>query len=383
MSMSARSTRWLIPSVALCAAVGVALPGVATAHTATPKVPKGPSYTVIASGLNNPRGLALGDHDTLYVAEAGLGAGGFGGAVEGDGQTGSITRITKADSRSPQQSRVVTGIWSTAEDHGGGLESVGIDGLAIADHGKGALYGIMAEHAEDSSTNFGYLVKVKGKHLQNRADVGGAGYAWTTAHQNDAWAPAGQFPDANPYGLLMSQGHTYVVDAGANTLDEVLPDGTVTIVAYFPNTALSDSVPTCVAQGPDGALYIGNLSLAEYFQSGAGQSTVYRVDPAATDPSSINTVLNVATVWATGFSTITGCAFDRMGNFYAAEMFENDVQIAPFNDPTNVAKRSFLTDPLVAAPNGIAVADDGHEVYVSVNTNSESAGQGQVVRIKR
>ena len=40
------------------------------------------------------------------------------------------------------------------------------------------------------------------------------------------------------------------------TLDEVLADGTVQILAYIPNTPISDAVPTCVAKGPDGALYI-------------------------------------------------------------------------------------------------------------------------------
>ena len=58
-----------------------------------------PQVTVLADGLNNPRGLAFAPNGKLYVAEAGLGAGdGHGGFAVGVGFTASITEITGADS---------------------------------------------------------------------------------------------------------------------------------------------------------------------------------------------------------------------------------------------------------------------------------------------
>jgi hypothetical protein len=48
-------------------------------------------------------------------------------------------------------------------------------------------------------------------------------------------------------------GHAYVLDA-ANWVHEVLTDGTVQILTYFPNESFSDSLQSCVAQAPDGAL---------------------------------------------------------------------------------------------------------------------------------
>jgi hypothetical protein len=40
------------------------------------------------------------------------------------------------------------------------------------------------------------------------------------------------------------------------------------------------STPTCAAQGPDGALYIGTLDLARNFvDAKQGWSHIYRVDP--------------------------------------------------------------------------------------------------------
>src|SRR5512144_2857273 len=45
-----------------------------------------PAITVVADGLNNPRGLAFAPNGALYVAEAGLGAGdGHGGFGVGVG----------------------------------------------------------------------------------------------------------------------------------------------------------------------------------------------------------------------------------------------------------------------------------------------------------
>ena len=388
MSRSVRTTRLLIPALAVGIACAVAVPAVANARPVHPAHTwSSARYDVIATGLNNPRGLALAGDHTLYVAEAGLGSGNStDGVLAGEGTTGSITRVRAADSNRPLQSVFVSGLWSTASDPGNGLlEAVGIDGIAVSNSGrKSTVYGIMAEHADPvGSSNLGYLISVKAGHhgarIRNLADVGGFNFAWTASHP--ALDPGGQFPDANPYGVLITHGHKYVIDAGSNTLDEVKRDGTVQVLAYLPNTSLSDVVPTCVAAGPDGALYIGTLSLAEFFTNGPGQSVVYRVDPKATDPANLSTVLNVATVWATGFSTITGCTFDHAGHFYAAEMFTNDVQIASFANPSGA--RTILTDPSLVLPNGIAVNRNGHKIYVSSNTDSTLPGQGQVLRIRK
>ena len=59
---------------------------------------KRPSFEVIASGLDNPRGLAFGPDRALYVAEAGRGGNGKcitngAGATVCFGNTGAITRI--------------------------------------------------------------------------------------------------------------------------------------------------------------------------------------------------------------------------------------------------------------------------------------------------
>lgn len=59
------------------------------------------------------------------------------------------------------------------------------------------------------------------------ANVGQFDFDWTALNPD----PKEPLPDANPYGVLAIPGHIYVADAGANTLDEVLADGSVRVLA--------------------------------------------------------------------------------------------------------------------------------------------------------
>ena len=104
------------------AAVGaalLALPGVASAGKGHGDNGGGGDPKVVASGLDNPRGLAFGPDGALYVTEAGL-----GGptclpipTAEGDqscfGTSGAITRVWRGG-----QERVVEGLPSLGERHG-------------------------------------------------------------------------------------------------------------------------------------------------------------------------------------------------------------------------------------------------------------------------
>jgi sugar lactone lactonase YvrE len=208
-------------------------------------------------------------------------------------------------------------------------------------------------------------------------DIGDFDYAWSIEHTN--LAPH-DFPDANPYGVLALPDRLYVADAATNTLNLVKPDGSDEILAYFPNNTIADATPTCVAQGPDGALYIGTLALVDSLVFGPS-AKVYRVDPSDTDPNNFSTVLNVATVWTTGLWPINGCAFAPDGSFYVSQLITSsdftggDVVKIPFATP-NV--HTSLTNNTLTFPAGVAVGPDGN-VYVSNGT--AFVPQGQVVRL--
>jgi hypothetical protein len=114
-----------------------------------------------------------------------------------------------------------------------------------------------------------------GGQIRDIANVGNFDFDWTNDHFN--LAPR-DFPDANPYAVLALPDRLYVADAGANTLNLVRPNGSDQILAYFPNNVIADATPTCIAKGPDGALYIGTLALVDSLVFGPS-AIVYRVDP--------------------------------------------------------------------------------------------------------
>ena len=63
------------------------------------------------------------------------------------------------------------------------------------------------------------------------------------------------------------------------------------------------------------------------------------MDPVATDPNDLATVLSVAKPWATGLWPINGCTFGADGTFYASQLITSsgfsggDVVKIPFASP--------------------------------------------------
>ena len=176
---------------------------------------------------------------------------------------------------------------------------------------------------------------------------------------------------------------TFVADAGANTISEVNSNGTLRVIVYTPNETTEpfrDSTPTCIAQGPDGMLYVATLDLVANFET-PGRSHVFRIDPNDTfDPQHPTE----PEVWASGLTTATACTFDRAGNFWATEMFQpnsagppGDVVVIPFQHPSQITHVGGGSLPL---PGGIAQGPDGR-MYVSINSASPVPGSGAVVRL--
>jgi predicted outer membrane repeat protein len=349
------------------------------------------SFTVIASHLNNPRGLAHVPGGGLYVAEAGAGGrtclpGGPGGTLC-IGLSGSLDKV----SVDGHVHRIVTGLISASSP--GGVAAEGPVSVSRGPDGK--FFGLFGESSHvvppkgtiparlraAALAQLGRLWQVTGHgRVRNVSDVGGQDWTWTSQRIN--LAPH-DYPDANPNTVLYSGGNLYVADAGANILVQVKRNGAVKVLAFFPvpKNAQSDAVPTCVARGPDGALYVTELLGGFY---APGHARVWRVVPG-----------HAPRVWATGLTTVQGCGFDRDGAFYATEFQVGGLNEGPTANPAgDVVRidrhghRTHLGVGKLFFPSGFA-AGRGGAIYVSNCSIAPATGMGpklcstggQVVRI--
>jgi hypothetical protein len=339
---------------------------------------KTPSLDVVASGLDNPRGLAISKSSSIYVAEAG--GGGTGACVpspegEGDvciGASGAITKIWKGGHK-----RIVTGLPSVA----------GADGSASGPHDvtlghDGRLYAIVGLGGNlETRAAFGPLGAGLG-HLYSISYSGKARSIADLVAYEAANNPDPAEVDSNPYSVTTRWGKPVVADAGGNDLVKVSHRGLST-AAVFPSRLVPappgipdlppelpmDAVPTSVVQGPDGALYVGQLT---GFPFPIGGANVYRVVPG-----------RAPRVVASGFTNIIDIAFDRRGNLYVLEIAKNgllsgDTAGALYRvSRRSGEKKQVVSDGLVA-PGGLAISRWG-DIFIS--NKSVAIGEGEVVRL--
>jgi hypothetical protein len=343
-----------------------------------------PSVSTVASGLDNPRDLAFGPGG-LYVAEAGHGGGEcVAGGEEGTQCLGFTSGISRIDVHSQSAHRIVSGVASIAGEDGSA--ATGIDGISFS---GGKLYGIVAaasdavpdeglkpETAAGLKAQLGRLIKVS-RHgdWKDVADVGHVDWLWSIDHQD---LVPGQFPDANPYGVYASRWGQWVVDAATNTIDLVRRNGQVSVEQFIPNPPVSDAVPTCIDRGPDGALYVGELTGGG---NGPGAARVWRYAPWESDP---------LTQWASGLTAVTGCGFGRDGKFYATEFSTEGLENGAPGTGAVVRVPAHSTSPITVAsglnfPGGFAAGRDC-SIYVSNWSIAPASGAGgnptgEVVRI--
>jgi sugar lactone lactonase YvrE len=337
---------------------------------------------IVASRLNNPRGLDFAPNGALYVAEAGRGGTGTAIPAGGGGElkfglSGSVTRVFNGE-----QQRIVGGLPSLANAEGG--QAIGPSDISFGHMGNAVL-----------TIGLGQNPSVRDDVL--KAPAAAMGTLWQL-NQNgkmkiiadlakfEIGDPDGNGPDSNPNGVLNDQGGSvYATDAGGNTLLQIGPTGAISVVAVFPNRMVQSpfppfgqmpmqAVPTNVVRGPDGAFYVSQLT---GFPFPPGGALVYRVVPG-TPPQ----------VYADGFTNIIDLEFDSTGNLYVLEIDADGLR------GPNLAGRLVLVGPGgqnvvtiaqegLVMPGGMTIGPDG-AIYVSNFSTSPGTGPvtGQVVRIQ-
>jgi hypothetical protein len=363
-------------------------PARAPAH---PRPVLGPAdATVVMRGLNNPRGLAFGPDGALFVAEAGRGGSGpcfQSGQLVCYGPTGAIGRLANG-----VQDTVVSGLPSYANAAG---RAEGPNAVALL--GTGGAYVTVGFESDPRVRaqapelgGFARLVRVHPTALVPRP-----ARVPTTLAEWEFVADVGDYEiaanpdcgriDSNPFGVLVAPAGVLVVDAGGNALLRMDPTGVLStfaalpsryseptgpacpiLPADYPNTLPTETVPTSVVLGPDGAYYVGQLG---GFPVVVGGAKIFRIE-AGSPPEAV----------LGGFTFIIALAFDPSGTLYVL----NHVDAAGGNATGSLVRvatdgtRTTLIAGLTRAT-GLALGPDG-SIYIS--HRGTSVGTGEVLRIE-
>lgn len=342
----------------------------------------GNALDIVASGLNNPRGITVSDTGDIYVAEAGTGgptadAGGTcfpnpeGGADVCFGNTGSVTKLAAKGG----QSRVITGLPSLAA--GGGGASGPSDVVVTGNQKLAVVIGLGADPAQRDTGpaamhRMGTVFEtfLKQGRTTTLADIAAFEGSANPIHD----------PDSNPVGLVRSGAGYLVADAGGNTILRTGRGGSVSLVAtladgpavanpFAPPGAMvqPQAVPTAVAIGPDGATYVSQLT---GFPFPVGGSSIWRIAADGT-----------LSQWASGFTNVTDLTVGPDGFLYAVELATTGLLAVP---PGQLAQGSLWkispdgTKSLVAGglpmPYGVALDEAGHTAYVTLFSGAPHAG---------
>ncbi len=341
-----------------------------------------PNLEVVASNLDNPRGLSFGPDGALYVTEAGKGGNGpcLVNAENKDtclGTSGAITRIFQG-----QQERIAMNLPSMAPQDGSG--AIGPQSLAITSQGVYFLVGLGFDPAVRTDPQ--KLGNAGGQNLGQLVylPLNGSPQNWDDIAQYEATNnPESAKVDSNPYAILAVADGFVVADAGGNSLLHVDNNKTITTLATFGPRMVDappflgmpegsqipmESVPTCVVQGTDGAFYVGELT---GFPFEIGAARIWRVVPGE-QPQ----------VFAEGFTNIIGLAVAEDGGLYVLEIAKNSLQSDMPGGALILIKqdgsRKTVAEEGLIMPTAVAIGPD-KALYIS--NFGAMAGQGQVVRI--
>jgi hypothetical protein len=354
---------------------------IAAVLTFTPAVRAQSSMLVIATGLDNPRGLNFGPDGALYVVEAGRGGDSALCLPQAEnptedrcyGPTGAITRITGIN----QHQRVVTGLPSLAGPDGSaatGPHDIGFGfGSGWVTIGLGADPAVRAPF-EAAGAHFGWLMHI--------SPSGVATPILDISAYEAAANPDGREIDSNPYGLQILPDRALIADAGANAVLQVLPTGAISSLSVLPFRTVPNPLggPDVEMQPvPTSVLSIGsNVFVGQLtgFPFPAGEASVHMFPMSGGDAQPV----------LGGFTNIIDIAFDpRSGAGYILE-HDSDGLLPPtgpgdsgrlvrFNPDGSLTE---IPTPGLIKPGGVAVGSDG-AVYVT--HNSIFAGAGEVWRI--
>ncbi|MFW6691266.1 ScyD/ScyE family protein [Streptomyces sp. MAR4 CNX-425] len=333
----------------------------------------------VATGLKNPRGVAVDRWGGVLVAEAGEGRPGCepGGGTPCVGRTGAVYRVAGG-----RAGRVVTGLPSAAVTMDDTRQTVVTGPVDVA------------------PGRFGYVVlNGGGTDVEFRAGLGrdaarlgtlhraprGRTYADLVAYEtrmDPDWVLGHESTEAEPTSVQSNasrlaetgRGGYLVTDSAGNDLLGVSRSGEITTEAVFPGGTAggerTEAVPGGVVRAPDGTVYVSDMGGLR-----PGAARIWEIEPG-----------HRPHVLAEGLTAVSDLGLDSSGDLVALSLttgFGADGVPEPgalheVDTDTGEAVEIATGDRLMMA-NGLAVGPDD-ELYV---TNRTVGTDGELVEITR
>lgn len=334
-------------------AVGILAVGTAGPVSAAPPRP-GPM--ILAEGLVSPLHVSVGAGGTPIVSQE---------------FTGMLTRLGTADPLYANPGWDVAGTATRGsttfvlESQGAG----GFDGNPLAGHLQAIDSKGTVRTVTDKIAQFEQQYNPDGQVRYGLSPTASADCAAQLAAVDPRGSYAGEV-DSHPYALAVQGNTAYVADAGGNDILAVnLTSGAIRAVAVIPGRTVTlpasvqgqdipacegeayglEPVPTDVAIGPDGWLYVSSLPGGPEDGSLGANGAVFRVNPAT----------GAVQEWVTGLVSPTGLAFDGSGNLYIASLFGGGI--------FKVEAGTHAAEMFLAAPLSADVTVNGSTLYATTN----------------
>jgi hypothetical protein len=314
--------------------------------------------TIIAEGLNYPRGIAFDEEGNLYIAEAGSGGEQILLEVEGSQITGGLTGQVSVVAPDGTKSVAVGNLLSVFVPFEGA--SLGVIRAIPA----GESIWLVLSDAQNMTVFSDAIVEVDlaTTRVKNYIDL----HLFERANNPVNLADGTEEILSNPADLALGpDGKLYIIDTGANVLLSWTEDDGLQLVHAW----TENPVPTSIEFAENGDIYVGFLGAG--LAPGAG-----RIEHWSADGSELIETFS-------GLTNVTDILLDDAGNLYATQLITLGDQGPVPNSGSVVLVTADGFTPVVEGlntPYGLAQDGDGN-LLISTGSAFAEPGAGAIISV--